>query len=162
MQTRKINSNRTGLRTAFKFGLMIALVIIFFQVVNHFVIYNYIKLDFYLSFVALVFLLTGLLLKRRKEIVKEIPVGIVRELEVAKEIPSIIVDPVDGTLNKLTYKELQVLKLIIQGKSNKEIAEINFVEISTIKTHINNLYTKLSVKNRREAYIKYSAAVQNH
>lgn len=52
---------------------------------------------------------------------------------------------------KLTQKESEILQLIGQGKSNKEIASELYVEISTVKTHINKIYTKLDVKNRREA-----------
>ena len=42
-------------------------------------------------------------------------------------------------------------KLIGDGKSNKEIAIELFIELSTVKTHINKLYTKLKIKNRNEA-----------
>jgi len=48
--------------------------------------------------------------------------------------------------------------LINEGKSNKEIAALHFVEVSTVKTHINNLYNKLGVSNRKvaaEVYHKY-------
>lgn len=51
----------------------------------------------------------------------------------------------------LTQKESEILQLIGQGKSNKEIASELYVELSTVKTHINKIYTKLNVKNRREA-----------
>lgn len=161
MATAKIVLERISNKTILKFGLISSFVIIFFQVANHLVIYNYLKLDFYLSFVAVAFLAAGLLIRGKEEIVKEIPVEIIREVEIIKEI-SPALDSADNVLSKLTQKELQILKLIIRGKSNKEIAEINFVEVSTIKTHLNNLYTKLSVKNRREASIKYSETVQNH
>lgn len=51
---------------------------------------------------------------------------------------------------KLTAKEKEVVLLILQKKKNKEIADELFVEISTIKTHINNIYKKVQVKNRKE------------
>lgn len=54
-------------------------------------------------------------------------------------------------LEKLTLKEEQILALIAEGKSNKEIAQAQFVEVSTIKTHINNLYKKLGISHRKEA-----------
>ena len=57
-----------------------------------------------------------------------------------------------ATLAKqLTRKEKEILKLISLGKSNKEIASELFVELSTVKTHINKIYSKLNVKNREEA-----------
>lgn len=53
-------------------------------------------------------------------------------------------------LPKLTKRELEIVKLIKEGKKNQEIAEALFVEMSTVKTHINNIYTKLSIKNRKQ------------
>ncbi len=48
----------------------------------------------------------------------------------------------------LSAQEQKVLDLILADKSNKEIAAEIFVSVSTVKTHINNLYKKLGVKNR--------------
>ena len=50
-----------------------------------------------------------------------------------------------------TKQEEKILALILQEKSNKEIASELFIELSTVKTHINKLYSKLGVKNRNEA-----------
>ncbi|WP_024771889.1 response regulator transcription factor [Aquimarina macrocephali] len=50
----------------------------------------------------------------------------------------------------LTQQEQKVLDLILDDKTNKEIASTMFVSISTIKTHINNLYKKLDVSSRDE------------
>ncbi|HEY5689467.1 MAG TPA: helix-turn-helix transcriptional regulator, partial [Yeosuana sp.] len=41
-------------------------------------------------------------------------------------------------MENLTKQEQNILALILENKSNKEIAEILFVSVSTIKTHINN------------------------
>lgn len=51
----------------------------------------------------------------------------------------------------LTKTEIRVLKNIAQGKTNSEIAEINFVSIETIKTHVQRVFKKLGVGNRMEA-----------
>ncbi|MEP5912564.1 MAG: LuxR C-terminal-related transcriptional regulator [Flavobacteriaceae bacterium] len=51
-------------------------------------------------------------------------------------------------LQKLTEQEQKIVRLILQEKSNKEIASELFVSHSTIKTHINNLYKKLNVSSR--------------
>ena len=51
----------------------------------------------------------------------------------------------------LTQKEKEILLLISQGKSNKEIASSLFVELSTVKTHINKIYSKIGASNRKEA-----------
>ncbi len=51
----------------------------------------------------------------------------------------------------LTKTEMKVLKNIAEGKTNSEIAEINFVSIETIKTHVQRIFRKLEVNNRMEA-----------
>ncbi len=51
---------------------------------------------------------------------------------------------------KLTNQEQKTLDLILEDKSNKEIASELFISVSTVKTHINNLYKKLNVTSREE------------
>ncbi len=48
----------------------------------------------------------------------------------------------------LSEREEQVARLLIQGKTNKEIADALFVSINTIKSHIKSIYKKLEVSNR--------------
>jgi DNA-binding NarL/FixJ family response regulator len=55
-----------------------------------------------------------------------------------------------ATEYKLTTREAQILRGFYEGKSNAEIAAEFFVSESTVKTHINNLFKKLPVKNRTE------------
>lgn len=54
-------------------------------------------------------------------------------------------------LYQLTKKEREILGLITEGKSNKEIASSLFIELSTVKTHINKIYSKLSISERNDA-----------
>ena len=56
----------------------------------------------------------------------------------------------------LTQQENKILDLILQDKTNKEIATDMFVSVSTVKTHINNLYKKLQVGSREEVKSLYS------
>lgn len=51
----------------------------------------------------------------------------------------------------LTGRELQVLKLIVAGKSNKEIGTDLAISEATVKTHINSILSKLSVSDRTQA-----------
>jgi LuxR family maltose regulon positive regulatory protein len=51
----------------------------------------------------------------------------------------------------LSERELNILRLIAAGRSNQEIAEKLVVAVSTVKTHINNLYGKLGTNRRTEA-----------
>lgn len=57
-------------------------------------------------------------------------------------------------LNPLSEREIEVLKLISAGKSNTMIAEALFISVSTVKTHINNLYSKLGVESRTQALMR--------
>jgi ATP/maltotriose-dependent transcriptional regulator MalT len=54
----------------------------------------------------------------------------------------------------LSERELEVLALIAAGESNGEIAARLFVSISTVKTHINNLYRKLGARSRTQAIVR--------
>lgn len=54
----------------------------------------------------------------------------------------------------LSKQEKIVKDLIVSGKSNKEIANELFVSISTVKTHITNIYGKLNISNRQELLSK--------
>lgn len=49
--------------------------------------------------------------------------------------------------NKLSERETEVLKLLVRGKANKEIAEKLFISIHTVVTHRKNLSSKLGVKS---------------
>lgn len=51
---------------------------------------------------------------------------------------------------QLSKQEKNVKALILQGKSNKEIANELFISLSTVKTHITSIYSKLNVANRQE------------
>ncbi|MFD0675054.1 response regulator [Cohnella sp. GCM10027633] len=53
----------------------------------------------------------------------------------------------------LTDREMEVLKLIAQGKSNQEIADELFIGIKTVKYHLTNLFGKLGVEDRTQAAI---------
>ncbi len=52
--------------------------------------------------------------------------------------------------NELTAREAEILRLILQGASNKDIAKKLFISASTVRNHIYNIYQKLGVKNRLE------------
>ncbi|MEO6890182.1 MAG: LuxR C-terminal-related transcriptional regulator [Ktedonobacteraceae bacterium] len=51
----------------------------------------------------------------------------------------------------LSQRELEVLHLIADGASNREIAERLVVSLGTVKKHLNNIFGKLAVKNRTQA-----------
>jgi DNA-binding NarL/FixJ family response regulator len=67
--------------------------------------------------------------------------------------PATAAAPRDAGLDTLTSRELEVLTLIGQGKTNGEIAAGLFVGEGTVKTHINHLFTKLRLRDRAAAVV---------
>ncbi|ACJ32556.1 response regulator transcription factor [Anoxybacillus flavithermus] len=54
---------------------------------------------------------------------------------------------------QLTSREMEVLLLIAQGKTNQEIAEELFISLKTVKVHVSNILAKLDVQDRTQAVI---------
>jgi two-component system NarL family response regulator len=52
---------------------------------------------------------------------------------------------------ELTHRELDVLRLLMAGKSNKQIAAALFISEGTVKTHVNNILGKLGASDRTQA-----------
>lgn len=57
--------------------------------------------------------------------------------------------------NKLTPKEIEVLREIVKGASNKKIAELLVVSERTIHSHMSKILSKLNCENRHEIIVKY-------
>lgn len=57
----------------------------------------------------------------------------------------------DALAESLTEREREVLALVAQGKSNRQIAAELFLALGTVKTHIHNICAKLGTQNRTEA-----------
>ena len=55
------------------------------------------------------------------------------------------------TLEPLSERELEVLRLIAEGASNREIAQQLVVTIGTVKKHVNNIFLKLDARSRTQA-----------
>ena len=65
-----------------------------------------------------------------------------------------LIETDDGLVEKLSEREMEVLRLISAGLSNKKITEKLFISLSTVKTHLRNIYGKLNVHSRTEAIVK--------
>jgi len=57
-------------------------------------------------------------------------------------------------LKPLSEREFEILQAIYEGKTNQQMAEILFLSVNTIKTHIANIYLKLDVASRTAAIAK--------
>lgn len=55
---------------------------------------------------------------------------------------------------KLSDRELDVLKLAAQGKTNSEIGKILYISRHTVKAHLEKLYDKFEVHNRMSMIVK--------
>jgi len=75
-----------------------------------------------------------------------------RVIERVVEQPILSSSP-DPRLADLTPRELEVFLLIAQGRSNREIAAALTVEETTVKSHVRNVLTKLSARDRIHAVI---------
>lgn len=58
-----------------------------------------------------------------------------------------------GLLPTLTNREMEVLGCLTQGLNYKQISEKLFVSSSTVKTHVNNIFTKLNINDRTQAVL---------
>ena len=52
---------------------------------------------------------------------------------------------------RLTKREIEILSLIVEGHSSKQVADMLFVSKRTVDFHLDNIYEKLDVKNRMQA-----------
>ncbi|HEY0761671.1 MAG TPA: LuxR C-terminal-related transcriptional regulator [Pyrinomonadaceae bacterium] len=86
----------------------------------------------------------GLKLTRKKEVL------VIREVTVPATIPFALNERRLKDLG-ITKRELEILELIAQGMSNREIAEKLFVSENTVKTHSSRLFDKLGAKRRTQA-----------
>lgn len=86
----------------------------------------------------------GLKLTRNKEkiVLKEVPVAI--------QTPFAINEGKREDL-RITRRELEILELIAQGMSNREIARKLFVSENTVKTHSSRVFDKLGARRRTQA-----------
>jgi len=61
--------------------------------------------------------------------------------------------PNEAPVEQLTPREMDVLRLVAKGMSNKEIADALIVSEKTVKTHISNILSKLHLADRTQVAI---------
>ena len=112
-----------------------------FLVVEH-------SVEIYGGLIALLFAVLGgwlgLKLTKKKETI------VFKEIMVSADAPFALNEQRLRELS-ITPRELEILELIANGMSNREIAEKLFVSESTVKTHSSRLFDKLSAKRRTQA-----------
>ena len=66
-------------------------------------------------------------------------------------VDALLAHRTDAGPNGLTPREVQVLRLIAAGKSNKEVADALVLSVKTVERHVGNILTKLDVPSRAAA-----------
>jgi DNA-binding CsgD family transcriptional regulator len=130
------------------YGLCGGLLIVVLKLIEYRFLVVQHSVEIYGGLTALVFAILGiwlgLKLTRKEEVV------------VVKEVAVLTTQPFALNQERLrelsiTKRELEILELIAQGMSNREIAEKLFVSENTVKTHSSRLFDKLSAKRRTQA-----------
>src|SRR5688572_8116545 len=130
------------------YGLCGGLLIVVLKLIEYRFLVVQHSVEIYGGLTALVFAILGiwlgLKLTRKEEVV------VVKEVAVLTTQPFALNEERLRELS-ITRRELEILELIAQGMSNREIAEKLFVSENTVKTHSSRLFDKLSAKRRTQA-----------
>jgi len=111
------------------------------------------SLDIYIGIIAVFFTLLGVWVATH--LAKPQIRTVIVEKEVYLPLPeSIAINETELKKLQLTNREYEVLRLLTQGCSNAEVGENLFLSLSTVKTHVSNLFVKMDVKNRIQAVEK--------
>lgn len=130
------------------YGLCGGLLIVVLKLIEYrFLVVEH-SVEIYGGLTALMFAILGIWLglkmTRKEEVV------VVKEVAVLSTQPFAVNEERLRELS-ITRRELEILELIAQGMSNREIAEKLFVSENTVKTHSSRLFDKLSAKRRTQA-----------
>lgn len=135
-------------RNVLIFGLCGGLLIILLRLIEYrFLIIGH-SLEIYGGLIALVFAVVGIWLGLK--LTKKEEVVVVREVMVPAPDTFVFNGQKQEELG-ITKRELEILSLIAEGLSNREIAERLFVSENTVKTHSSRLFEKMNVKRRTQA-----------
>lgn len=107
------------------------------------------QFEIYASIIAILFTILGIWIANKITSPKVKTVIIEKEIRLSPH--EFVLNENNLNRYKISKRELEVLSLIAAGKSNQEIAAELYVSVSTIKTHIANLFEKLNAKRRTQA-----------
>ena len=117
-----------------------------------FIIFDH-SFEIYIGFIAFIFTALGIWLALKLSKPKIETVVVEKEVYVNRN-ENFVLDTSLVAQLELSKRELEILSLLAKGHSNQEIAAKLFVSLSTVKTHIQNLFEKLDVKRRIQAVEK--------
>ena len=117
-----------------------------------FIVFDH-SFEIYIAINAVIFTALGIWLALKLSKPRVETVVVEKEVYLARNENFILDESLVSKL-ALSKRELEVLNLLAQGFSNKEIAARLFVSLSTVKTHNQNIFVKLDVKRRTQAVEK--------
>ena len=117
-----------------------------------FIIFEH-SFELYIGFIAIIFTSLGIWLALKLSKPKVETVVVEKEVYINKNEP-FEPDALQISQLELGKRELEILNLMAGGLSNQEIAGKLYISLSTVKTHIQNLFQKLDVKRRTQAVEK--------
>lgn len=129
-------------RTILIYGLSLALLVFLLEYFEYRFFVRDLSTELFILFVGLLFTGLGIWVGKKLTAQKKILLAPFEQNE--KAIRYL----------KISERELEVLELVAQGLSNKQISDKLFVSVNTTKTHLSHLYEKLEVKRRTQAVEK--------
>ena len=111
------------------------------------------SVDIYVGLIAVFFTLLGIWVASQLTKPKIETVVVEKEVYIASPEEFVLNEAELKKLN-LTTREYEVLQQLSKGLSNAEIGEQLCLSLSTVKTHVSNLFFKMEVKNRTQAIEK--------
>lgn len=125
------------------YGVSLSLLILLLKWIDYRFWVHDISMEIYMGAIAAIFtglgIWMGLKLTNPKVIVKK------------EKIDTFEINENNLKSSNISQREYEILKLLAQGHSNQEIADQLFISLSTVKSHVSNLYSKLDVKRRTQA-----------
>lgn len=110
-------------------------------------------LEIYVGLIAIFFTLLGIWVAT--QLVKPKIQQVVIEKEIFIAPPNeFIVNEIELKKLNLSNREYEILQLLAKGHSNADISERLFLSLSTVKSHVSNLFVKMDVKSRTQAMEK--------
>ena len=140
-------------KTIIIYGISLAFLMFLLRWLElRFIIFDH-SFEIYIGLIAVIFTALGIWLALKLSKPKIETVVVEKEVYVTRN-ENFVQDTLLVSQLELSKRELEILSLLAQGHSNQEIAVKLFVSLSTVKTHIQNLFEKLDVKRRIQAVEK--------
>lgn len=137
-------------------GVILGIGITIMQLAHYkWLIFNH-SFELYAIIVAIIFTFIGIWAGKQLIKKKTVIIETIKEIEKPIFIESNVSFNKDLFIEKtgISERELEVLQQLVKGYSNQEIANHLFLSLSTIKTHVSNIFLKLEVSRRTQAIQK--------